>query len=74
MATVSNEKDKTFIVYMTALGIELNIHLFCQAQISLFNIKKVIILFKYIEYTNVFLLNSIIELLKYNNINNYPID
>lgn len=38
------------------------------------NIKKVIIFFKYINYVNVFLLNSAVKLFDYISINNYPIN
>lgn len=71
---VLNEKYKIFVIYIITFNVDLNVYLFCQVQITLLDIQKGIIFFKYIKYTNVFLLDSTIEFFKYNGINNYSIN
>lgn len=74
-STALNKKDETFVVYMTALNIiDLNIHPSQKARISLLDVKKITIPFKYANYTNIFSLDSMVELLEYISINNHSID
>lgn len=64
-AATLNKEDKTFVIHMITLSIlDLNIYLSWQTQLSLLNVKKVIILSKYTDYTNVFSLDSTAKLPK----------
>lgn len=49
-----NKKDKTLIILIIAINIDLNIYFFYQIQITLLDIRKIIMSFKYIKYTNIF--------------------
>lgn len=61
-------------MYIPAISVDSNIHLFQKTQIVLLNIKKVIILSKYADYTNIFSLDSTAKSFKHTSINNYFID
>lgn len=75
MAIILNKKDKTFVIYILALNIvDWNIYPSEYIQIALLEIEKVTIPFKYIDYTNIFLLDFAVELPKHTSINNYFID
>ena len=69
-----NKEDKTFVVYMATLSVvDSNIHLSRQAQISLLDIKEVIIPSKYADYTNVFSQDSAAKFREHTGINDYSI-
>ena len=75
VAVALNEEDETFVVHMSALNMmDSSVHLSWQAQISLLDIKKVTIPFKYTDYTNVFSLGSAAELPEHTGINDHSID
>ena len=46
---------KTFVMHLALFNLKIKIHLVLKAQIALFIVKKVIILTKYIVFTNIFL-------------------
>lgn len=56
----------------TSVGAASNIYPSQETQIMLLNVEKIIILPKYVDYTNDFLLDAIAKLLHYTSINNYP--
>ena len=74
VATALNNKDKTFVVYMVALNMDLNGHLSQKAQIGLLDIEKVIISSKYANYINIFSLDVTTKLPEHTRINNHLID
>ena len=59
---------------MAALNMGLNVYSSWQAQITLLDVKEVIIPAKYLDYTNVFSPNSAAELPKHIGINNHSMD
>ena len=69
---ILNEDNEIFVVHMVALSIvDSNIHPSWHTQITLLEIKKVIIPSKYANYTNIFSPDFVAELLKYTGINNH---
>lgn len=66
--------QKVFVKYPAFLIFKIKIYLTWKAYIVLLITKKVIILTKYLDYTNVFSEESTIELSKYYHINKYLID
>ena len=69
-----NRDNNTFVVYMAALSMGSNVHPSQQAQIALLDIKEVTILTEYLDYINIFLPNSAVELLEDTGINNHFIN
>ena len=70
-----NEDDENLIMHITALSVvDSNVHLSWHVQIALLKVEKVIILSKYIDYTNVFSSDFVVELPKHIGINNHLID
>lgn len=71
------KKDETFILYRVAFNIDLNIYFFQEVQIFLLDIEEIMTPTKYLNYTNIFILNFVTKLLKHISINNHfisPID
>ena len=75
-ATVALNKDnETFKVQIAAFSVmDSNVHLFQHAQIALLKAKKVTILSKYADYTDVFSPDSASELPKHTSINDHFIN
>ena len=65
---------KVFIVYVASLTSKITIHLACKVQITLLIIKKVIVLAKYLDFTDVFSKESVEVLLKRIEINKHAIE
>ena len=72
--TALNEDDETFVVYMAAFSLGSNVHPSWQAQIALLDVKEVTIPAEYLDYIDVFSLNSMAELLEHTGINDHPIN
>lgn len=73
MATLDLIKE-AFIVYMTYFGSKITIHLTCQAQIALLIAKEIIVLSNYLDFADVLLKESAIELPDHSDINKYSIN
>lgn len=71
---VLNNDNKSFVVYMAAYSMGSTVYLSQQTQITLLDVKKVIIPAKYLEYIDVFFPDSATKLLEHININNHPIN
>lgn len=64
-------RKKAFIIHIAYLSLKIIIYLAWEAQIIFLIIKKIDILAKYLDYANVFLEKSAVELPKHCNINKY---
>ena len=75
-AIALNVDNETFVVHVAALAEPtiMSIHLSCQAQITLLTSEKTGIPSKYSDFSNVFYLDSVAELLEHTKINDYPIN
>ena len=77
IAKIIDLNYKTFIIYIVALNININIKVYISKKIQIANLnanKTFIEVFnKYANFKDVFLLKLTIELFKYNSINNYTI-
>ena len=75
-AAVLNADNKIFVVHVAALAELTTMYIYpsCQAQVVSLTSKKTVISAKYFNFSNVFFLDSTVELLKYTRINNYLIN
>ena len=76
MAAALNVDDETFVMYIAALA-ELTImpiYSSYQAQVALLTSKENGILAEYLDFSNVFFLDSTMKLLEHTRINNHPIN
>lgn len=76
-ATTLNTNDATFVLYIASFTIfDLDIYLFCKAQIVPLIVDEVfiMILSQYIDFVDNFSLNLVAELSEYIKINNNLID
>ena len=71
-----NIDNKTFVVHVVALvkPITMPIYFSCQAQVVSLTSKETKILAEYSEFSNVFSLDSVVELPEHIGINDHPID
>lgn len=77
VALILKREDKTFIVYMVSIpNFDLDIYYYRKVQFIFLLANKVAIniLFKYINFMNVFFLEYVTNLIKYTLINNHTID
>ena len=73
--TALDENIETFIVYIIPLNLNLMlIYLAQKTQIALLVIKKIQILFEYLNFSNVFLKKKALILLEATNLNQYAIE
>lgn len=71
---VLDENDEAFIVQVATFMLKITIYPTQKTLILLLIIKKVILLDKYSNYANLFLKDSVVELLKQINLNKYSIN
>lgn len=69
MDIILNPTKKSFMIYVSSLDATKLIHLAQKVQATLLMTKEVIVLKKYLNYANVFLKRSAMELLKRLDIN-----
>lgn len=74
MAVTLDLGKGAFVVHMAYLGSKMSIHPICKIQIALLLAKKVTILAKYLDYSDIFLKELAIKLFKHFNIHKYLIN
>lgn len=74
MVVTLETSKKTFIIYMAYLSLKILIHPAYEAQITLLVAKKVTILTKYLDYSNIFSKKSTAKLLEHFDINKHLMD
>lgn len=75
-AAILDLNKETFIIHIVFLypGSKISVYLAQKSQIALLIAKKIAILTKYSDYTNIFFKNLVKELCKYFTINKHSID
>lgn len=76
VAAALDSTKEAFVMYIASLSLnfKMTTHLAWKAQIALLVVKKVTVLAKYLDYSNIFSKKSVVELSKHSDINEHSIN